>query len=220
MPSRRPADRGRGTPSSGVQPIERAFDALRFGADRTLNLRDALPTAEQATARADAWLRQQQADGVHEVLVITGRGLGSLDGVGRVREAVLRKLVQLKRLNVVDTITEHTPGSCIVTLQPFAAVIDAPRLRKKKAATAPPPADPAELAALSPDTRAALRALAQVAIERLGVRSPSDAMLAGEMRAQFAALVPAIPADAPDRDAALRELAERLRWELLDDHPS
>jgi hypothetical protein len=40
------------------------------------------------------------------VLIITGRGLGSLDGVGRVRQAVQRRCTQLKRLNVVVEVRE------------------------------------------------------------------------------------------------------------------
>lgn len=218
MPSRRPAA-DRRTPAGGVAPVARAFDALRFGADRTLNLRDALPTAEEAVRRADAWLRQKQAEGTREVLVVTGRGLGSLDGVGRVREAVRRHLTALKRLNVVDAVTEHTPGSVVVTLLPFRAVVEAPRLRTKGAARAPTvaPSTPAELAALAPATRDALRALAQAAIDRLGVRTVTDAMLADEMRTQFATLTAALPADVADREAALRELCARMHDQLLDE---
>jgi hypothetical protein len=98
-----------------VIPIERAFDELRFGAARTLNLRDGLPTVAQGETRVESWLRRQQAEGGGEVLVITGRGLGSLDGVGKVREAVLRRCTQLKRLNVVVEVREHGPGAVVVT---------------------------------------------------------------------------------------------------------
>ena len=37
-----------------VIPIERAFDELRFGASRTLNLRDGLPTVAQAEKRVES----------------------------------------------------------------------------------------------------------------------------------------------------------------------
>jgi hypothetical protein len=216
MPSRgRGADGGR-TPPRGVAPIERAFDALRFGPDRTLNLRDDLPTTDQATRRVEAWLRQKQAEGVREVLVVTGRGLGSLDGVGRVREAVRRHLTTLKRFNIVETVVDHSPGSCVVTLLPFRAVVEAPRLRKG-ARTRPPVAIPDQLAALAPATRDALHALALAAIERLGVRAPSDTMIADEMLSQFAALASALDKGVPDRDAALREMAEHVRWQIVDE---
>lgn len=198
-----------------VIPIERAFDELRFGAARTLNLRDGLPTVSQAETRVESWLRRQQAEGGGEVLVITGRGLGSLDGVGKVREAVLRRCTQLKRLNVVVDVREHGPGAVVVTVAPLRALVDAPRLRTgRKDPT--PVADPGELAALPADIRALLRALADTTIQRLGVRDPSDVMIADEMRAQFSALAPSV-VTAPDRLAAMRLVAERLLQELRED---
>ncbi|MDZ7631871.1 MAG: Smr/MutS family protein [Gemmatimonadaceae bacterium] len=198
-----------------VIPIERAFDELRFGAARTLNLRDGLPTVAQAEARVESWLRRQQAEGGGEVLVITGRGLGSLDGVGRVREAVLRRCTALKRLNVVVEVREHGPGAVVVTVAPLRALVDAPRLRTgRKDPT--PVADPAELAALPAEIRALLRALADITIQRLGVRDPSDAMIADEMLAQFGALAPSVVM-APDRVRALRDVAERLLLELREE---
>ncbi len=198
-----------------VIPIERAFDELRFGAARTLNLRDGLPTVAQAETRVESWLRQQQAVGGGDVLVITGRGLGSLDGVGRVREAVVRRCTRLKRLNVVVGVREHGPGALVVTVAELRALVDAPRLRTgRKDPT--PVADPNELAALPDDIRRLLRTLAHTTIQRLGVREPSDSMIADEMRAQFSALAPSV-ATAPDRVAALRLVGQRLLQELRED---
>ena len=202
-----------GEPS--VIPIERAFDELRFGTARTLNLRDGLPTVAQAETRVESWLRLQQAEGGGEVLVITGRGLGSLDGVGKVREAVLHRCTQLKRLNVVVGVREHGPGALVVTVATLRALVDAPRLRTgRKSPT--PIVDPAELAALPLDIRMQLRHLAMLTIQRLGVREPSEAMVAGEMRSQFAALAPGI-VGADDPTAALRCVADRLLQELHDE---
>jgi hypothetical protein len=199
----------------GVIPIERAFDELRFGAARTLNLRDRLPTVAQAEARVEAWLRQHQADGGGEVLVITGRGLGSLDGVGKVRAAVLRRCTRLKRLNVVIAVREHGPGAVVITVAPLRAVIDAPRLRTgRKDPT--PVADPAVLAALPQDILLLLRSLAELTIQRLGVREPSELMIADEMRSQFSVLAPSV-VTALDRMAALRVVAQRLLDELRED---
>ena len=202
-------------PLAGVIPIERAFDELRFGAARTLNLRDGLPTVPQAERRVEAWLRLQQADGGGDVLVITGRGLGSLDGVGKVREAVLRRCTQLKRLNVVVAVREHGPGAVVVTVAPLRALVDAPRLRTGRKTPAPL-VEPGELAALPADIVAQLRHLALLTIQRLGVRDPSDAMVVDEMRAQFAALASGI-IGAADPEAALRRVADRLLQELHDE---
>lgn len=40
--------------------LQHAFDEVRFGAARTLNLRESLPTARDAASRLESWLRQQQ----------------------------------------------------------------------------------------------------------------------------------------------------------------
>ncbi len=201
--------------AAGIIPIERAFDELRFGAARTLNLRDGLPTVAQAETRVESWLRQQQAVGGGDVLVITGRGLGSLDGVGRVREAVLRRCMRLKRLNVVIGVREHGPGALVVTVAELRALVDAPRLRTgRKDPT--PVAQPSELAALPEDIQVLLHTLADLTIQRLGVRDPNAGMIADEMRAQFSALAPSVTS-APDRMEALRLVAQRLLQELRED---
>ena len=67
--------------SEGLKGLRQAFDEVRFGGQRTLNLRDTLPTAAAATARTEAWLRQQQVDSAGEVLIVTGRGNQSEGGV-------------------------------------------------------------------------------------------------------------------------------------------
>ena len=196
-------------------PIERAFDELRFGAARTLNLRDGLPTVAQAEIRVDAWLRQQQAASAGEVLVITGRGLRSLDGVGRVRAAVLSRCIQLKRLNVVLEVREHGPGAVVVTVAPLRALVEAPRMRTGRL-TPTHIADPGELAALPSEIRVQLRQIAELAIQRLGVRDPSDEMIADEMRAQFGALAPGI-VGADDPTDALRRATTQLLQELREE---
>ena len=200
---------------ASVIPIERAFDELRFGAARTLNLRDGLPSVVQAEARVESWLRRQQAEGGGDVLVITGRGLGSLDGVGKVREAVLRRCTQLKRMNVVQEIREHGPGAVIVSVAPLSALVDAPRLRTGRKTTTPI-ADPGELIVLPDDVRTLLRQLAVLTIQRLGVVSPNDDMVSDEMRSQFASLSPcAVNEDDPI--SALRQVCERLLQELREE---
>src|SRR5918911_80257 len=105
----------RRSPSHGVSfdALRRAFDEARYGAARTLNLRAALPTPWEATVRADAWLRQQQAAGAPEVLVITGRGKGSAGGVSPVRTAVVTLLSLLQRPGGVEGVREHPAGSFV-----------------------------------------------------------------------------------------------------------
>jgi hypothetical protein len=98
---------------------------------------------------------------------------------------------------------------------PLKAMIEAPRMRtgRKSPVTV---ADPAELAALPEDVRALLRSVAALSVQRLGVRDPSDAMIADEMRAQFATIAPSV-VSAPDRNVALRDVAQRLLRELHEE---
>src|SRR5258705_116075 len=44
----------------GLAALQRAFDEARFGAARTLNLRESLPTGAEAARRVESWLRQHQ----------------------------------------------------------------------------------------------------------------------------------------------------------------
>src|ERR1041385_1178825 len=92
-----------------------AFDAVNFGHSRTLNLRESLPSADQARKRAEAWLRMHQVMRSESVLVITGRGNQSVGGVGVVKEAITALLHSLRGRGVVSGWAEHTPGSVVVT---------------------------------------------------------------------------------------------------------
>src|ERR671921_2398468 len=97
----------------GLGGLQRAFDEVRFGAARTLNLRESLPTGAEAARRVEAWLRQHQVQRSGELLVITGRGNNSESGVSVVREATLRVFHELRRKGVVEGFAEHTPGSFV-----------------------------------------------------------------------------------------------------------
>ena len=185
---------------SPTDPLRQAFDELTFGPTRTLNLRASRPTASEATARAESWLRERQAAKAGEVLVITGRGNGSEGGVSVVREALIKLFPSLRRRGVISGIQEHTPGSFVVTLAPMSDLFDAPRRRREK--TPPPVADPPSLAGLDADTRALLRRLAMASLTTLGVRAP-DQFVESEMLRQFAALSLAVEAG-PDREARFR----------------
>ena len=195
--------------ASGLRALHQGFDDARFGPSRTLNLRNALPTVREAVGRTEAWLRERQASRAGELLIITGRGNKSDGGVSPVREAVLRLLASLRRRGVVASVTEHTPGSFIVTPAPLSALREAARRQREPKTTAL--ADPATLAALDPATRRVLRRVAQRALEALGVTDVSR-FVQREMLEQFSLVAPGIP-DGADREARLRLALEAL---LLD----
>lgn len=188
-------------PSVGLKGLRQAFDEARFGAQRTLNLRESRPTPQEAIVRTEAWLRQQQVDRAEEALIITGRGNQSEGGVSVVRESVLRLLHTLKRRGVIAGHEEHTPGSFVVTLAPVAALWESPR-RNRGRGVAPLPATPPSLEDLDDDSRTMLRNLAERALEGLGVKDTA-AFLQGEMLRQFGAIAASV-GDAPGREARLR----------------
>lgn len=193
----------------GLQAVAEALDEARFGPTRTLNLRNALPTVRQAQQRTEAWLRERQASRAGELLVITGRGNQSPGGVSPVREAIVRLLASLKRRGVVAAVTEHTPGSFVVTPAPLSALREA--ARRTREPTAAPPPDPAALSALEPATKRALRRVAQRALEALGVQL-TDRFLEQEMVMQFAHVAAGIP-EGPDREGRLRSALEGMLLE-------
>lgn len=196
--------------------INRALDEVRYGPERTLNLRTSLPTGAQAAQRCEAWLRERQVLGGGEVLVITGRGNASFGGVGVVRESIVKLLAVLRRRGVVAEVREHTPGSFVIVLASMATLVDAPPRRRD--ARMPKLEDPRVLQLLLPETRARLRTLAERALDALGVRSPSREFVTDEMLKQFGALAGGISATAPDREAALQDAVERalLEYEEME----
>lgn len=189
-----------------------AFDTLRFGRENTLDLRSSLPSGADAAHRAELFLRQRQMDSATEVLVITGRGNQSTDGVPVVRPAVAAVLARLRRQGVVTGWQEHTPGSFAVTPAPITALLEAPRRRRD--AAEPVIADPAELAALDPATRQILRALAIRSLQALGAPA-GEAFVHDEMQRQFSILGASLP-DGPHREMQLRAAAESALNELDD----
>jgi hypothetical protein len=182
-----------------------AFDEAAFGNDRTLNLRESLPSAADARARAESWLRMRQVMKPGEVLVITGRGNQSPSGVGVVRETILSLMPSLRRRGIVKSWREHSPGSIVVTLAPVADLLSAPRRNrhgdsdKTTQSTLPVPV---ALASLEPETLALLRQLALETIESLGVRNAED-FVEQEMQTIFAKLSATLPVSG-DREGTLR----------------
>jgi len=184
--------------------IDLAFDEIRFGALRTLDLRTALPTGDEAVRRTEAWLRERQVSIGGEVLVITGRGNGSHGGVPVVREVVRKLLTALSRKGVVGGVAEHTPGSYVVRLAPVRALFEA----GKRSRNNPPPIAPrdaAELLGLTEVTRFDLRRLAVRALESLGAPT-AEAYVRDEMLRQFSVLAAAMPTGGPDGESQLRKV--------------
>jgi hypothetical protein len=184
--------------------LHRALDEARFGPARTLDLRSSFPTPGEAVQRAEPWLRERQMAKAGEVLVITGRGLGSPGGVSVVRAAVSRLFSALKRKGVVATVEEHTPGSFVVRLAPVRALFE-PMRRSRRREPRLVPAGPKELQLLSAATRATLRGLAVRSLQALGAPA-TDRFVRDEMVRQLATLSSAIPRDEKDRQERLRSL--------------
>lgn len=191
----------------------RAFDEAQFGEARTLNVRDGLPTGAEAAARADAWLRQKQVEGVREVLIITGRGANSVSALPVIKTHVGKRLALLRRAGVIANVTEHTPGSFVVRLSPMSNVLAAPdRSSSRRRPTDESEQIPAA-AGLTPATQRIVRDLAERTLASLGVRGSSSAIVGEEMERQIALLTRSMPRHA-DRESWIRQAALRVLNEL------
>jgi hypothetical protein len=188
-------------PVRGLAGLRQAFDEVRFGAARTLNLRLSMPSGREAAERVERWLRQHQVQQSGEVLVITGRGNGSDGGVSVVRESCIRVFHELRRKGVIERFEEHTTGSFVVTLATMRALLEAPP-RRREQTPVPAPAEPATLAALDDETRQLLRDLAERSLDALGVRDRAPFM-ESEMLRLFGSLAATVP-PGPDRERRLR----------------
>jgi hypothetical protein len=196
-----------------LRPVWRAFDEAAFGQKNILNLRESLPTAADARFRVEAWLRERQVSRAGDVLVITGRGNQSPNGISPVREAIVALLPSLRRRGVVSEWREHTPGSFVVKLGSISSLLDAPRRkRERKSSTAIP--IPRSLKGLESSTLSLLRKLAIRSLESLGVRQ-SESFIEAEMLSKFnslaAGVTPGAEGEARLRDAitdAIEQLDE------------
>lgn len=199
------------------RPLQSALDELRFGKSGTLNLRASLPTAAEAVKRAESWLRQKQAEGAREVLIITGRGNQSFGRVPVVREAVRRLLGYLSTRGIVQDHSEHSPGSFAVRLLPMNAA--GRREAGSRTQTVEFVADPPTLDGLSPSTREQLRILATATLQALGVRDPSSQFVQDEMQRQCSQLAGSLPpaASAAAQEAQLQTAIARAIERLDDD---
>ena len=174
---------------SGRTPLHsvwKALDEAQFGQKNTLNLRESLPTAADARFRVESWLRERQISKAVEVLVITGRGNQSPNGISPVREAIVALLPSLRRRGVVSEWKEHSPGSFIVKLGSISALLDAPRRRRDRKSVTPV-SNPKALEGLESSTLSLLRRLAVRSLESLGVRDPTN-YIEAEMLSKFNSL--------------------------------
>ena len=202
---------------SGKAPLARvwkAFDEAEFGAKNSLNLRDSLPSAADACYRTEAWLRERQVNGAREVLLITGRGNRSPDGVSVVRTAILNLLPTLRRRGIVNEWHEHSPGSLVIALEPISALLNAPRRKRDRDSMQHTAIDPKALAALDKSTLKLLRSLAIRSLETLGVQQP-EKFVDAEMLAKFDSLAASIPPGEGSEDRLRRAITSAL--EQLDD---
>jgi hypothetical protein len=195
---------------SGFAGLQQAFDEVRFGAARTLNLRESLPTGAEAARRVDAWLRQHQMQQSGELLVITGRGNNSEAGISVVRETTLRMFHELRRKGVIQEFVEHTLGSFVVMVAPVKAMFDGAKRREQD--VAPAPATPPTLTSLDESTRERLRTLAERSLDALGVRERGP-FLESEMLRLFGTLASNV-GEGADREAKLRAAIERAMSEI------
>ena len=180
-----------------------ALDEAAFGSERTLNLRESLPSAADARARAEVWLRARQMTKAKEVLVITGRGNQSAGGIGLIRQEILRMLPSLRRRGIVESWKEHSPGSIVVQIAPMSALLEAPRRRRNNGSSDARAEDGPGLEGLEPTTVTLLKQLALQNLELLGV-TDSGPFLKQEMQRTFSALMAAIP-ETGDREQGLRD---------------
>lgn len=194
----------------------RAFDEVQFGPDRTLNIRDSLPSAVEARQRADSWLRQRQVSSREEVLIVTGSGKGSPDGVPVIKREIILLLHSLRRQGVVKDWREHTTGSFVVQPAKMTELFSAlPRHRdaRNRRPGKNPPAEPTLiLDGLEKETVKLLRLLAERSLDDLGVKDRTG-LVESEMARQLSALTPGLPS-VGDRDAALQSVIIRATEEL------
>lgn len=175
--------------------MARGLDELRFGPERTLNLRETLPTAGEAVERCEKWLREQQIRGAREVLIITGRGSHSVGGIAVIRQAVEKLLFSLRRRGVVGAHAEHNPGAFAVTLAPLRALSEAAARRKDARRSS------SEFAfqGLTAASASLLRDLAERSLESLGVDTTED-RVRDEMHRHLRVLAPGLTGREIDAD--------------------
>lgn len=194
----------RGKPQ--LKALWNALDEAAFGAERTLNLRELLPSAAEARSRVEVWLKARQVTKSEEVLIITGRGNQSVGGVGVIRAEILGMMPSLRRRGIIESWREHSPGSIVVKLAPLSALLSAPK-RRRDGSSGEKASDAGVLKGLSSETVSLLRALAIQNLGQLGV-DDTEEFVRREMIRTFSALATALPVSV-DREEILQESIRR-----------
>ena len=184
-----------------------ALDEAAFGSERTLNLRELLPSAAEARARTETWLRARQVTKPEEVLIITGRGNQSSGGIGIIRKEILGMMPALRRRGIVESWREHSPGSLIVKLAPTSALFSAPKRRRGTERTESQVEAP--LAGLEAGTVSMLKQLALRNLDTLGVNHDTE-FVQQEMQRIFSMLTNALPAGARSEESLRKSISNAL----------
>ena len=128
--------------------------------------------------------RSKQMERAGEVLIVTGRGSGSVGQVPVVREEIRKLLNALRRAGVVEQFGEHNPGSFVVQMAPLRALFEAPRRERNAPPPQPsPPIVPPTCGTRSIDSRS-LHDLA-ISLESLGLVAPAETLVVAEMERQL-----------------------------------
>jgi hypothetical protein len=186
----------------------RALDEAAFGSERTLNLRELLPSAAEARDRTEVWLRGRQVTKPEEVLIITGRGNQSAGGIGIIRREILAMMPGLRRRGIVESWREQSPGSLIVKLAPTSALFSAPKRRRGKETREIVHSDNV-LEGVDGTTASMLRQLALRNLDGLGVEHDSE-FVTKEMQQIFSTLMNALPAGARTEDGLQASIRNAL----------
>lgn len=188
--------------------VWRALDEAAFGSERTLNLRESLPSAAEARARTETWLRGRQVTKPEDVLIITGRGNQSSGGIGVIRREILALMPTLRRRGIVESWQEHSPGSLIVKLAPTSALFSAPKRKRTrdKSERAEGDTSPEGLHSI---TSGMLRQLALKNLDALGVDHEPQ-FVEQEMRRIFSTLTSALPANFRSEEALQNSIRNAL----------
>jgi hypothetical protein len=190
----------RGKPQ--LKALWNALDEAAFGTERTLNLRESLPSAADARAKAEVWLKARQVTKPEEVLIITGRGNQSLGGVGVIRREILGMMPSLRRRGIVESWREHSPGSLIVKLAPLSVLLSVGKRRRDNNLTVEKSSREEVLSGLEPETTRLLRALSIQNLELLGIEDTEE-FIEREMTRTFSALAAVLP-EGEGREAMLQ----------------
>ena len=198
-----------------MRPRELAsIERARFGPLRTLNVRVSLLSGEESARRVESWLRSKQVELSGDVLIITGRGAGSIGGVPVIKESTLRVLNRLRRAGVIQAFGEDTAGSFVVQLAPLRSLLEAPARRKGSRSSIPK--KKANIQGLKSETRDQLHYLASRAIDALGVKKPSESQILTEMERHFSVFARTAPVGV-DTDRWLNSAISRALIEYAEE---